>query len=47
MIFTASYLNAINFKEGNKTFPYYLWFGAGAAGFRDYDFCNFFLKLLM
>ena len=29
LIFTASCLNAINFKEGNKTFPYHLWFSAG------------------
>ena len=35
LIFTASCLNAINFKEGNKTFPYYLWFGAGAGGMRN------------
>lgn len=29
MIFTASCLNAINFREGNKPFPYHIWFGGG------------------
>lgn len=35
LIFTASCLNAINFKEGNKEFPYHIWFGAGAGGMRN------------
>ncbi|MBN2857670.1 MAG: hypothetical protein JXN63_04645 [Candidatus Delongbacteria bacterium] len=35
MIISASYLNAITFKEGNKIFPYYLWFGAGAGVMRN------------
>jgi len=37
LIFTASYLNAINFKEGNKEFPYHIWFGGGIGALGTAD----------
>ncbi|MDY0017813.1 MAG: hypothetical protein RBS89_08240 [Candidatus Delongbacteria bacterium] len=37
LIFTASYLNAINFKEGNKEFPYQIWFGGGIGALGTAD----------
>ena len=47
LILICSALSAINFKEGNKIFPYYLWFSAGLGSMwtEDTDMMNLYSSI--